>query len=125
MPELLLQFGMTGALSWAEAGEERHPRDRVIFVCGGGELRYNNMRRFGGVWLARDEDERPASHRPAGAGRRTHHADEFEAQRDARCPRCATALQRATDRMRVPALPGEMMTSYDAASRWRMPTRSW
>jgi formamidopyrimidine-DNA glycosylase len=56
--EVLLHFGMTGLLSWSRAGEDRHPWDRVIFVCDGGELRYNNMRRLGGVWLARDADER-------------------------------------------------------------------
>lgn len=56
--ELLLHFGMTGLLSWSERATDRHRHDRVIFVCEQGELRYNNMRRFGGVWLARDEDER-------------------------------------------------------------------
>lgn len=34
--ELLLHFGMTGLLSWAREDSERHPHDRVIFVCEGG-----------------------------------------------------------------------------------------
>jgi formamidopyrimidine-DNA glycosylase len=44
----------------------RHRHDRVIFVCEGGELRYNNMCRFGGIWLARDSDERDAVTGPLG-----------------------------------------------------------
>ena len=64
--QVLLHFGMTGLLRWAARGAARHPHDRVIFVCEGGELRYNNMRRFGGVWLARDEEERSAVTGPLG-----------------------------------------------------------
>jgi len=68
--ELLLHFGMTGLLRWAERGrergQERDRHDRLIFVCEDGELRYNDMRRFGGVWLARDERERLAVTGPLG-----------------------------------------------------------
>jgi formamidopyrimidine-DNA glycosylase len=64
--ELLLHFGMTGLLHWAGPDEKRHRHDRLIFVCEQGELRYNNMRRFGGVWLARDEREREAVTGPLG-----------------------------------------------------------
>jgi formamidopyrimidine-DNA glycosylase len=69
--ELLLHFGMTGSLRWIEADsgdrvEPRHPHDRLIFVCEGGELRYTNIRRFGGVWLARDAAERDAVTGPLG-----------------------------------------------------------
>ncbi len=64
--ELLMHFGMTGLLSWAATGTERHRHDRVIFVCEDGELRYNNMRRFGGVWLAGDRAERDAITGPLG-----------------------------------------------------------
>jgi formamidopyrimidine-DNA glycosylase len=65
--EVLLHFGMTGLLHYASPDEERHRHDRVVFVLGGGnELRYNNMRRFGGVWLARDEHERDAVTGPLG-----------------------------------------------------------
>jgi formamidopyrimidine-DNA glycosylase len=56
--QLLLHFGMTGELRWSGSTDGRHRHDRVIFVCQGGELRYNNMRRFGGVWVARDDAER-------------------------------------------------------------------
>src|SRR5438270_1004789 len=58
--ELLLHFGMTGELRWARSAAERHRHDRLILVCHGGELRYNNMRRFGGVWVAADRAERDA-----------------------------------------------------------------
>ncbi len=77
--ELLLHFGMTGFLRWSSAsdrthgeprdprrGQPRDPYDRVIFDCDDGELRYNNMRRFGGIWLARDERERAAVTGPLG-----------------------------------------------------------
>lgn len=56
--ELLMHFGMTGLLQWAERGAERHPHDRVVLVCRGGELRYRNMRKFGAVWISRDGRER-------------------------------------------------------------------
>ncbi len=49
---VLMHFGMTGLLDWGRRGSERHPHDRLVFVCRGGELRYRNMRKFGGVWLA-------------------------------------------------------------------------
>jgi formamidopyrimidine-DNA glycosylase len=56
---VLMHFGMTGDLSWSAGGSSgRHPHDRVVFRLGGGEeLRYRNMRKFGGIWLARSEPE--------------------------------------------------------------------
>ena len=54
---VLMHFGMTGLLEWVARDVERHRHDRIVFVCRGGELRYRNMRRFGGVWLVRDERE--------------------------------------------------------------------
>jgi formamidopyrimidine-DNA glycosylase len=56
--EVLMHFGMTGLLEWRPRGEERHPHDRIVFVCTGGELRYRNMRKFGGVRLASGDRER-------------------------------------------------------------------
>lgn len=58
--ELMLHFGMTGGLSWSDGDRGRDRYDRLIVVCEQGEPRYNNMRRFGGVWLARDDAEREA-----------------------------------------------------------------
>jgi len=53
-PALLFHFGMTGGLRWAASRREApHPHDRVIFHLRGGELRYRNMRKLGGIWLAR------------------------------------------------------------------------
>ena len=57
---VLFHFGMTGLLEWAERGAPAHVHDRLTFLCEGGELRYRNMRRFGGVWLARFEAEERA-----------------------------------------------------------------
>jgi formamidopyrimidine-DNA glycosylase len=56
--EVLMHFGMTGLLRWEEQRSERHPHDRVVLVCRGGELRYRNMRKFGAVWLSRGGRER-------------------------------------------------------------------
>jgi formamidopyrimidine-DNA glycosylase len=76
--EVLLHFGMTGLLTWSDDGGDRHRHDRAIFVCQRGELRYNNMRRFGGVWLARDADERDQVTGPLGPDAATITRDEFE-----------------------------------------------
>ncbi len=54
---LLLHFGMTGLLVWSQDARGRHPHDRLILAFDGGELRYRNMRKFGGVWLVYDERE--------------------------------------------------------------------
>jgi formamidopyrimidine-DNA glycosylase len=51
----LMHFGMTGLLEWAARDMPRHHHDRLIFVCQGGELRYRNMRKLGGVWLTRGD----------------------------------------------------------------------
>jgi formamidopyrimidine-DNA glycosylase len=55
--EVLMHFGMTGRLDWAPRRSERHRHDRIVFVCRGGELRYRNMRKFGGVWVWRRSRE--------------------------------------------------------------------
>ena len=56
--EVLMHFGMTGRLDWERRGSDRHVHDRIVFVCRGGELRYRNMRKFGGVWISRSGRER-------------------------------------------------------------------
>ncbi|PRX46507.1 formamidopyrimidine-DNA glycosylase [Prauserella shujinwangii] len=49
---LLLHFGMTGELVWADDDGGRHRHDRVVFVLPEGELRYRDMRKLTGVRLA-------------------------------------------------------------------------
>lgn len=56
-PAALVHFGMTGDLIWARGPEGRHRHDRVVFETERGELRYRNMRKLGGVWLAHDRDD--------------------------------------------------------------------
>ncbi len=52
-PALMLHFGMTGTLIWSDDESGRHPWDRLVLLFqGGGELRYRNMRKLGGAWLA-------------------------------------------------------------------------
>jgi formamidopyrimidine-DNA glycosylase len=53
---LVLHFGMTGTFVWCANGA-RHPHDRLTLVFDDGELRYRNMRKFGGIWLAHDQPE--------------------------------------------------------------------
>jgi formamidopyrimidine-DNA glycosylase len=55
--EVLMHFGMTGRLDWERRGTDRHVHDRIVFVCRGGELRYRDMRKFGGVWISRRGQE--------------------------------------------------------------------
>jgi formamidopyrimidine-DNA glycosylase len=50
----LIHFGMTGDIEWAANANDRHQHDRVVFVLDRGEIRYRNMRKLGGLWLARD-----------------------------------------------------------------------
>jgi len=52
---VVLHFGMTGRLQWVEDDRPRHRHDRIVFRLEDGELRYRNMRKLGGVWLATDE----------------------------------------------------------------------
>ncbi len=54
-PAVLMHFGMTGGLHWADSAEERHRHDRVVFTVDGGELRFRDMRKLQGITLA----ERP------------------------------------------------------------------
>jgi formamidopyrimidine-DNA glycosylase len=56
-PAVLLHFGMTGDLGWGSDESGRHRHDRVIFELDRGELRYRNMRKLGGVWLAHDAED--------------------------------------------------------------------
>ena len=65
-PAVLIHFGMTGDLIPADGREGRHRHDRVIFELDRGELRYRNMRKLGGVWLAHDREEAAAILGPLG-----------------------------------------------------------
>lgn len=65
-PALLLHFGMTGDLIWSGDEPGRHRHDRVVLVFDDGELRYRNMRKIGGVWLAHDRSEVEAVLGPLG-----------------------------------------------------------
>jgi formamidopyrimidine-DNA glycosylase len=51
---LLLHFGMTGSIIWCGPDSPPHRHDRVTFAVGDGELRYRDMRKLRGIWLAAD-----------------------------------------------------------------------
>ena len=63
---VLMHFGMTGLLEWVDDDGPRHRHDRIMFRFTGGELRYRNMRRFGGVWVAANDNEAAAVTGPLG-----------------------------------------------------------
>jgi len=66
-PVLLLHFGMTGDVIWSGDEPARHRHDRLVLELeGGGEVRYRNMRKLGGVWLAHGPEEVRAVLGPLG-----------------------------------------------------------
>jgi formamidopyrimidine-DNA glycosylase len=56
-PAVLLHFGMTGSLRWADSRQDRHRHDRIVFGFGDGELCYRDMRKLHGLWIAHDQEE--------------------------------------------------------------------
>ena len=56
-PVLLLHFGMTGAMVRDDGTSPPHVHDRVVFVLSEGELRFRDMRKLRGIWLAGDPPE--------------------------------------------------------------------
>jgi formamidopyrimidine-DNA glycosylase len=65
---VVMHFGMTGLLEWIDDDVPLHPHDRIVFRCVAGELRYRNVRRFGGVWVAAGAEEAAAVTGPARPG---------------------------------------------------------
>jgi formamidopyrimidine-DNA glycosylase len=65
-PVLLLHFGMTGAMVWDDDRTRPHRHDRVIFGLADGDLRFRDMRKLRGIWLAADRAD--ADRRLAGLG---------------------------------------------------------
>jgi formamidopyrimidine-DNA glycosylase len=70
-PALLLHFGMTGLLANVDREKGPHRHDRLVLHLDAGALAYRNMRKFGGVWLARDGEHTEEVTGPLGpdAGR--------------------------------------------------------
>ncbi|MEV4732569.1 DNA-formamidopyrimidine glycosylase family protein [Saccharopolyspora sp. NPDC049426] len=56
-PQLLAHFGMTGAFVWTPGEEADHRHDRVVFEFREGSLRYRDMRKLTGLWLATERSE--------------------------------------------------------------------
>lgn len=76
-PVLVLHFGMTGGLEWLER-EEGHRHDRLILRFPGGELHFRDVRKLGGIWLARNEGELFEVLGPLGPDALAVDRDEFE-----------------------------------------------
>ncbi|MCU1360843.1 MAG: formamidopyrimidine-DNA glycosylase, partial [Ilumatobacteraceae bacterium] len=56
-PILMVHFGMTGSLRWSAELEPAEPDDRVVIEIALGELRYRDLRKLQGIWLAEDDDD--------------------------------------------------------------------
>ncbi|RRO16987.1 Fpg/Nei family DNA glycosylase [Saccharopolyspora rhizosphaerae] len=56
-PQLLAHFGMTGAFVWTSGEDADHRHDRVVFEFRDGSLRYRDMRKLTGLWLATEESD--------------------------------------------------------------------
>ncbi|CAM2731143.1 formamidopyrimidine-DNA glycosylase [Mycobacterium intermedium] len=56
-PRLLVHSGMTGRPYYAADGAEHLPYERLVVALDRGELRYADLRKLRGVWLARSEDD--------------------------------------------------------------------
>jgi formamidopyrimidine-DNA glycosylase len=91
-PAVLFHFGMTGDLIPAESRAGRHRHDRVIFELDRGELRYRNMRKLGGVWLAHDREDVGAIMGPLGPDALTLDRRRFRALLAGRRGRVKAAL---------------------------------
>jgi formamidopyrimidine-DNA glycosylase len=76
---MLLHFGMTGLLRWTASPGTAHPHDRLVLRFAEGELRYRNMRRFGGIWLARGEGDVERATGPLGPDAAALDAERFVA----------------------------------------------
>ena len=56
-PTLLVHSGMTGHPFYAPDGADEKGYERLVFLLDEGELRYADLRKLRGVWLATDEDD--------------------------------------------------------------------
>jgi formamidopyrimidine-DNA glycosylase len=56
-PTLLVHSGMTGHPYYAPANADQEGYERLVLKLDRGELRYADLRKLRGVWLATDDDE--------------------------------------------------------------------
>jgi formamidopyrimidine-DNA glycosylase len=56
-PALLVHSGMTGHPYYAAADDEPERHERLVFSLDKGELRYADLRKLRGIWLADGEDD--------------------------------------------------------------------
>jgi formamidopyrimidine-DNA glycosylase len=114
-PALLMHFGMTGELHWAESGEERHRHDRAVFAVPGGEFRFCDMGKLQGMTPA----GRPGDigHVLAGLALRRPVRQLETADRASVRGQMRRVLRDAVRPGRVPARPGWLTASRDADRR--------
>lgn len=56
-PWMLIHFGMTGSFEWDPAGDQAHRHDRVVLHLEEGALRYRDMRKLAGIWIANNRSD--------------------------------------------------------------------
>ncbi len=56
-PTLLVHSGMTGHPHYAADGAAREPYERLVIALDRGELRYADLRKLRGVWLAESDED--------------------------------------------------------------------
>ena len=56
-PTLLIHSGMTGHPYYADAGAEPEKYERLVVTLDKGELRYSDLRKLRGVWVADGDDD--------------------------------------------------------------------
>jgi formamidopyrimidine-DNA glycosylase len=56
-PTVLIHSGMTGRPYFADPDDEPDPYDRLAITTDNGQLRYSDLRKLRGVWLAANESE--------------------------------------------------------------------
>jgi formamidopyrimidine-DNA glycosylase len=65
-PRLMIHCGMTGRPYFVDAATDGDRFDRLVITTDRGQLRYADLRKLRGVWLAADEDSEQAVIGPQG-----------------------------------------------------------
>jgi formamidopyrimidine-DNA glycosylase len=107
-PSLVFHFGMTGSLYLVgeDHDEERHQHDRVVFTTPKGELRYRDLRKLQGIFLAADTRHIDEIIGPIGPDALDISAKDFRARLDSKRSTIKSALM---DQTRVAGL-GNMLS---------------
>jgi formamidopyrimidine-DNA glycosylase len=106
-PAVVFHFGMTGSLYMVDDEKSaRHPHDRVVFTTPKGELRYRDLRKLQGIFLAADARHTATIIGPIGPDALDISSNDFRARLGSRRSAIKSALM---DQTRVAGL-GNMLS---------------